>query len=513
MLLAVGSKIKDGVGNDYILDSVLGQGGFGCVYKAHRENDGYDVAVKTLLSTFHNETELLSFQKEVVQAKLISSDHVIKYLYIHDGSVYTEYPPYIIMEFADGGTLADVIEKQRPLGSHFDLGFIQDAIKQLSEGMKDISKYLVHRDIKPENILIKDGILKISDFGLSKLSEDTTHTLTFKGYGTAKYVAPEGWNNKKNTIQMDIYSMGIVFYELATLEYPYQIKANADLVEYQRAHLYDIPKNPYNLNPSLPQSLVSTIIRMIEKPTQKRFNSWDDIINTLSIKPTSSDNVNLAVTKALAKRNATDLKEQEAMAEEERVRQEEENVRCLVFSQYESTIFKPINQFVENFNAQYAGTSQFDLKKDFSPHNDYFSYTITTPSLERILIKTEIIFAKNYQKEIPVDRHFRELGYRIVNYIPQCKQRDVLAWSQVSDQTGRGFNILLLKSEDSMYGDWYVLRNTNSALSRHFRAEPFGFNLEELPKEINNINVTHIYNINLLDFNESMLLQLLVDQV
>lgn len=175
MIISVGTIVKDEQGDKYILDEILGRGGFACVYKAHRERDGYIVAVKTLLSSFGSQEDMLSFQKECLQAKLISSEHVIKYLFIHDGTIYTEYPPYIIMEFADGGSLADVIKHQRELGCQFDLSFIQDAIMQLAIGMKEISKYLVHRDIKPENILIKNGVLKISDFGLSKISGDITH--------------------------------------------------------------------------------------------------------------------------------------------------------------------------------------------------------------------------------------------------------------------------------------------------------------------------------------------------
>lgn len=80
-----------------------------------------------------------------------------------------------------------------------------------------INAELVHRDIKPENILVSNDVLKISDFGLAKIASESTRTMSFKGYGTIPYIAPEAWNSDKNTIQMDIYSMGIVFYELATL--------------------------------------------------------------------------------------------------------------------------------------------------------------------------------------------------------------------------------------------------------------------------------------------------------
>lgn len=118
------------------------------------------------------------------------------------------------------GTLTSLIENQKKTGVQFEKAFLLNVFAQLAEGMREISKFLVHRDIKPDNILICNGKMKISDFGLSKLAGENTRTLTFKGYGSTKYVAPEAWNNDKNTIQMDIYSMGIVFYELAFYLFP-----------------------------------------------------------------------------------------------------------------------------------------------------------------------------------------------------------------------------------------------------------------------------------------------------
>ncbi len=511
MVITTGTKIKDGKQDFYILDQVLGQGGFGCVYKAHREKDGQIFAVKTLLSSFESQDTILSFQKEIAQAKLINSEHVIKYIYIHDGTTYSEFPPYIIMEYANGGTLADVISRQRAKGELFELDFIYDSIRQLSDGMNEISKFIVHRDIKPENILIKDGVLKISDFGLSKISGDRTHTLTFKGYGTAKYVAPEGWNNDKNTIQMDIYSMGIVFYEIATLNYPYSLKQNPDLLECRNAHLCKTVENPMNFNRSLPQNLIAVILKMMEKPTQKRFNSWESIIASISVNALSNDALGDAVNRALTKRNETDLMIQKQKAEQEKERKERDEYCDLIYSQYESTIFAPIESFMENFNSQYPGDKSFRVNKKGFTYKEKFSYEITTPSIERISIETEIIFTENFKKQVPTDRVFGGSGYRVVNYTPKCQNREVLAWSQVSDSRGKGFNILLLKNKGSLYGDWFILTNTNTAFNRQHRPEPFGFTLKELPDEIVNINVTHIYDLRLSEFKESVLFDYLVE--
>lgn len=113
MIITIGSKVKDGEGNIYTLTEELGHGGFGCVYKAARDIDKSVYAVKTLLYSFGNEATVASFKNEVKLSSEISGEHVIHYLYAHDGDKYPELPPYIIMEYADGGTLADQIEVRK----------------------------------------------------------------------------------------------------------------------------------------------------------------------------------------------------------------------------------------------------------------------------------------------------------------------------------------------------------------------------------------------------------------
>lgn len=515
MVLTIGSKIKGNNEDTYILDKVLGSGGFATVFKGHRESDAEVVAVKTLLNSFESEEGLLSFQRELLQASVIDSEHVIKYYFTHDGNLYPEYPPYIIMEYADGGTLAELINMHKQKGELFDLNYITDMCMQLANGMKEISKSLVHRDIKPENILIKDGVLKISDFGLSKYSKDATRTLTFKGYGTVGYVAPEAWGNDKNTIQMDIYSMGIVFFELATLQYPYHMATNPDNMDYRDAHLFGVAKNPGRINTDLPQSLVSTIIRMIEKPIQKRFSEWDSIIaalNTSSSKPAVG--LSSVVERALAQRNTADLQKQEEEAKQKKA-QEIIRERCrLVYAQYEAIIYEPIRSFIEEFNQKYAGDIRLrieETKNDYVPEK--FSLKLVMPESRWVCIDTEVILMRNHTREVQRDPFFGNSGTVRKNYIPQCKGRNVQAWSHVRDQSGRGFNLLLLENQEGLYGDWYILNNTNSGFNRSPRIAPFGFTIKELPKEIMLITATHIYNSELIDFDETQFLNYFADRV
>lgn len=510
MVLAVGSKIKDDKNETYVLDTVIGRGGFGDVYKAYRESDNFVVAVKVLSTSFGDSDSLLSFQRELLQTQLVSSENVIKYYYVHNGKVFSEYPPYIIMEYAEGGTLNDLINKQRATGNQFDLSVILEMLSQLANGMKEISKFLVHRDIKPENILIRNGKLKISDFGLSKLSDVSTRTMTFKGYGTQKYAAPEVWNNDKNTIQIDIYSMGIVFYELATLQYPYDIGLNKD---YEKAHLYSAIKSPSNYNRELPQNIVSVIIRMLEKPTQKRFKNWDEIISGLSLKPTHDNLVENYLNIALANRNQEDIRLQKEIAEKEREEKKKSDYIQLIYSQYNNTVFEPIRTFVDQFNEAYPGLEKC-IFKGAEPFRESknFSVSIRTPQKKYIRIETEIIFIEKQQKITYNGLEYYEMHTSRYS-VPQCNKKDVLAWSRVYDDSEYGFNLLLLKNENSMYGDWYILENRNSSLSRTGRNEPFGFELNELPKEIKYIDCMHIYTSELKQFDITKIYEFLADHI
>lgn len=510
MILTIGALVKDDQGRQYILDELLGSGGFGSVFKAHRD-DGTIYAVKTLHPSFDDDKAYLSFKNEIAQSILVKSDNVIKYTYAHDGERYPNLPPYIIMEYANGGTLRDLLDTRQP--AFFDLSTLIGYYRQLASGMLAISKNLVHRDIKPENILIADGELKISDFGLSKMAGESTRTLTFKGYGTAKYVAPEAWKNDSNTIQMDIYSMGIVFYELATLQYPYDISSIRDPLGMRDVHLFQTAKAPSGINYDLPANIVAIIMRMMEKSVHRRFENWEDIIAALDNDKTPQGSLSSLVNKAMAHRNEADLDWQKRKATEEKEKIERQNRIRLVESQYEADILNPIEEFVNGFNAQYAGHGNFSVKK--KPITDLsrtISTTITSPSARQVKINGEVIFKESFTRKRRLDPFFDDGRIIKENYIPQCDGRNVMFWAQVSDYAGLGFNILLLESKDDIYGEWFVLENESNGLSRTNRPSPFGFNLSELPKEIVRLRALHIYNMRLMPYEREKIIGFLAER-
>lgn len=511
MILTVGLSVKDDKDNLYILDEIIGQGGFGYVFKAHREKDNSVFAVKTTLPSFGDSSSVLSFKNEIRSATKVSGENVIRYEYVHDGDAFPEFPPYIIMEYADGGTLGTILEKRKQSGKVYTDNELIGIFKQLAKGMSQINSSLVHRDIKPDNILLCGNTFKISDFGLSKVVVESTRTLSFKGGGTPLYMAPEAWDLSKNTIQMDIYSMGIVFYELATLQYPYTPLPNT-LEECKSTHLYSAITNICRTHPTLSPSLTSLINRMLEKSAKRRFSTWDEIIELLDAQATPNSTVDKMVAMAIAAKNAEDIARQRQEATFKQQKKEKEDFLKLVYSQFEQTIIAPIIEYAEKVNLKYAGKDKltFPTNQYVAPDQKNFFWKLIIPPNNSLTINLEAILKENFVHEFPVDRIFGGEGMRRENYIPQYKGKNILAWGEITNKSGYGFNILLLDSGD-IYGDWIIMNNKNnfSFVTGKERREPFAFSLQELPKEINNVQVTHLYRADFDEFNSASFLGLI----
>ena len=242
--------------------------------------------MKTIAASFTDEIALKSFVNEGNLAVGIRHPNVIEYLFFHDGSKFNALPPYILMEFAEGGTLEKQISLAQQNKKLFSNDELIEMFKQLIAGMSAVNEKLIHRDVKPDNILICNNTLKISDFGLSKVVSEATRKSSFKGFGCLPYMAPEAWRFERNTLLLDIYSMGIVFYQLATLRHPFDVP-NADQQKWMDAHLHKPVARPDSINPQLSPKLSQIIIRMVEKVATKRLQSWANIEEILASSETA----------------------------------------------------------------------------------------------------------------------------------------------------------------------------------------------------------------------------------
>lgn len=511
MILTVGSSVKDDGNSVYILDEIIGQGGFGYVFKAHRESDNSVFAVKTMLPSFGDSSAEEAFKNEIQSATGVKGENIIRYEFIHNGDNFPELPPYIIMEYADGGTLGSVLKQRQQADEAFELVDLLDIYKQLASGMSEINRTLVHRDIKPDNILLCGSTFKISDFGLSKIAAENTRTMTFKGGGTPLFMAPEAWDFSKNTVQMDIYSMGIVFYELATLRYPYE-PIPRTYEECKNAHLLSAMVSLEKFNTFLPSSLISVINKMLEKSTKRRFANWQDIIQLLEEQTKSDSLIDKMVVMAVAARNAEDIARQNQESAAQQKAKEKSDFCKLVCSQFENTIIAPIINFAEKVNSQYAGSAKITYPQTgcTTYSREHFSWKMNIPPNNSLTFNMEAILKENHRREVPADRIWGENRTRTEYYIPQYKGKNILAWGEVSNKADYGFNLLLLDSGE-IYGDWIIMNNKNnfSNISGNARREPFSFSLQELPKEINSVQITHLYSADFEHFSDTSFIDLI----
>jgi len=406
------------------------------------------------------------------------------------------------MEYASGGTLAKLLESNRKKKEHFSKDIIIEYFSQLISGMEAINQYLIHRDIKPDNILFSEGNLKITDFGLSKIVAQSTRTSTFKGFGCYPYLAPEGWRFDKNTIQMDIYSMGFVFYELATLQHPFEKLRLVNLDDWKNAHLFETPPKPQDLNSNLPITISQLILKMIEKSTKERFQNWEEVKESLKKDELPKTSNTPHIDSLLKKRLEKDHQIKEGIFERVKRQNEIEEYYKLVAYQYQKNIYEPLKKFIDEFNDKYEGRS-------ISITQSTYGSTITLISGENITITVEPLIDENFYRERVVNGLVGPITIRELKR-PVYDSRLIMAWGEVRTTNSRGFNLLLVKKDTDVYGEWFVMLNTNNPIVAERRLpEPFPFRLNELEEELGYLNITHIYEMSVRNLDLKYFIELI----
>ena len=258
-MIVKGSKIND----RYQIIKTLGEGGMANVYLAHDTILDRNVAVKVLRGDLATDEKFIRrFQREALSASSLSHPNIVEMYDVgEDDGQY-----YIVMEFVDGKTLKQVL-KQR---GHLSVSEVIDIMSQLADGMAHAhDAYIIHRDIKPQNIMIlSNGMIKITDFGVATALNSTQLTQTNSVMGTVHYLPPEQAQGKGSTIRSDIYSMGIMMYELLSGLVPYK---GDNAVEIALKHLKEPLPSIRKVNSSIPQSIENVIIRATAKNPKNRY--------------------------------------------------------------------------------------------------------------------------------------------------------------------------------------------------------------------------------------------------
>lgn len=245
-------------GPRYRIEALLGQGGMGRVYKAYDKDLDRIVAIKVVRQGIMGEADALKrFKQELLLASRISHKNVLR---IHDMGEVGDVK-FISMAFVEGRDLHQVLQETPKLPFDRILKFAAQLAEALAAAH---AEGVVHRDLKPQNILLnKDDHIFVSDFGLAKSFEQDAVAMTRTGafLGTPRYMSPEQVEGKPADQRSDIYSLGLILYEMATGDVPFTGESTLKVM-YQR--IQEKPKNPKLLNPSLPPWFVRIIMRCLE---------------------------------------------------------------------------------------------------------------------------------------------------------------------------------------------------------------------------------------------------------
>lgn len=478
-------KINDVIqfnSKDYELVSFLGNGGMGQVFLIKEQNTNNQLAMKTLTNFLLDDANYRSLINEWRRAQGIDHKNVIRYLGFDDGNA-ANHSPYIIMDLAHDGTLQDFLGVQTEL---LEEQACLEFFHQIVDGMEAINSVLIHRDIKPDNIFIDNGILKIADFGLAKVVQERTRSRTFKGWGTAPYIAPEAFRSEKNTIQMDMYSIGHVFFQIGGLRHAF-----GNQTDWERAHLTMIPPALNNINSNISPKVASIVNKLVEKKPKDRYQNWDEVRKDLLASANNIGSNKEYVNILLQKKLDQDLEIKKYLTKNQLEAEEIQRQRDILNYQFEQTIQRPLVELVDQLNATLRPDEAVKLVQTSS--EGVFSLGLQYNRKEVNIWFNEITesdFKQYSQKTM--------WGESVKSTVrPSLRGRLIMAWGAVEDSNGKGLNIILVESDDDAYGDWYILENSESGLSSHRnrRETPFAFQKQELRKEIYNVGIMHIYNM------------------
>lgn len=261
------------LGNRYELLDKIGEGGMAKVYKAKCGLLNRYVAVKILKNQYSDNIDFVNkFKQEAASVASLSHNNIVG---IYDVGSENNIN-YIVMEYIDGKTLKEIINEQKVLRYNEAIILAIQIAKALESAHNN---NIIHRDVKPHNILVtKDGIVKVTDFGIAKATSSVTITNSDRIIGSAHYFSPEQAKGSVVDCKTDIYSLGIILYEMVTGRLPYDAESPVSVA---LKHIQEEVIPPIEINPSIPDSLNRLILKCIEKEPYKRYESAKDLIEEL----------------------------------------------------------------------------------------------------------------------------------------------------------------------------------------------------------------------------------------
>ncbi len=254
----------------YEIREIIGVGGMAVVYKAYDNIDDRIVAIKILKEEYLSNEELKRrFKNESKAIAVLSHPNIVRVYNVSFG----DRLQYIVMEYVDGITLKEYIEQQGIINWKEAVHFVGQILAALQHAH---DKGIVHQDIKPQNImLLQDGTIKVTDFGIARFSRSDVNTISDKAIGSVHYISPEQARGEMTDEKADIYSIGVVMYEMLTGKLPFQADSAVSVALMQ---VQQDPVRPRDIFPSIPLGLEQITMRAMQKSRQSRYRSAAEML-------------------------------------------------------------------------------------------------------------------------------------------------------------------------------------------------------------------------------------------
>lgn len=404
----LGTEIVGPNGEHFRIEEFRGGGSFGAVYKAAGLKSQTVVAVKMVPPQKLNDPSTLAFRTILNETRTemlkISHPNIVRVLYVDSGSD-PNVGPYVIMEFVAGGNLQDLLDRRFAQPERFTLDEAFSLMRGITLGAQAINEHMIHRDIKPDNILL-DGppdapCPKIADFGIARISSEYTRAETFKGIQMLWYKAPEVWRQEKNTFKIDVYSVGLVFYQILTLEHPLMQHASQpfDWDRWREIHLTIQCPSVRDIRPDVPIHLAKLLLRMVDKSPGNR-PDWDEVINGLNsaAAPQTTVEVDPQLLAAFKQQAHERLHEEQVQTTAELTRQRDAERAKARSDEYAQSALRLLTRFDQTIEALNSQETSYPMQVDGS---SAFSRTYSLPNERQLACR---IFAAPHSSKTGENR-------------------------------------------------------------------------------------------------------------